>query len=139
MSLQLQIWNAKARAYESTEHTADPAKRGDVEQLADKGRSMAKVWRVASISRALKPKYVGPRHSGYDRSVETVQRDYLLWAQAKGLTHITAYNNRPPQNFAADTVVGYHKRRADKSVPVFTGEIAYITLEAHFAVEESAA
>jgi hypothetical protein len=126
---QLQFWNGKQ--YEPSAHAGilDP----------DEARAFAcgRAWRIVKAERPLKPKYNAPRYAGYSRSVGQVQREYLIWAESFGLKSVTAYNNRPPANFAADKVVGYHMRKADRSKPVYTGAIQYITLDAHFAVEET--
>lgn len=134
---QLQLWDAKTRTYMPTGNTVDSAVFKAVEALADTARLVSKAWRIVDGTRPTKnPKHHPPRGNSLT-AVEDIQRAYLLWAQAKGLTSIVAYNNRPPPNFAADRLAGYHKKRADKSVPLFTGEIRYITPEMQFAVDET--
>lgn len=123
--LQLQFWDGIKKAYVPQAN-------------APVGRCRS--WRrvLASKNWALNnPKHNPPRYAGYSRTQDEVQRAYLMWAQASGLKHVTAYSTRPPPNFAADRIEGYHKRKADRSVPLFAGTISYITLEQHFYVEQS--
>ena len=121
-TLQLQFWNPNVRAYIPTVETiSSDAPHSEVMALADRARNVGRAWRIADINRPCKnPKYYPPRRSS-SRSVEDVQVAYVTWAKAKGLTHITIYQQHAG-NFA------FARWYEDKT---------YITPEQQFAVEES--
>lgn len=109
---QLQFFDAKTRTYAPSAHQGDLS--------PDNARSVAcgRAWRIAAVSRPLKPKYNAPRSTARSRSIADVQGDYLRWAQAKGLARVTAFSDRPP------------------NPRLFAGEITYVDAAAYFAVTE---
>lgn len=124
--LSLQFWDAKTKMYVPCGAPIEP-ERKLIEAAVDAARTSGYPWRIAKIERPLKnPKHTPPRGSSTGRTIADVQRDYLTWAQAKGLTSIVAYSTKPPPKFAAD-----------KLIPLFSGEITYTTPDQQFAVEET--
>lgn len=93
-TLQLQFWNPNVRAYIPTMETIDSdAPSSAVAALADRARNVGRAWRIADINRPCEnPKHrPPPRRGAGTRSLELVQLEYVIWAKAKGLTHITIY------------------------------------------------
>ena len=117
-TLELQLWNPKAKAYEPTGATVVGGNRADVEAMADSARGKGGGWRICRPDRPTKnPRISTPRYTASSRSVEDVQRDYLAWAQAANRTRVTAYGRLPNKH-------------------LFTGEIVYTTPDEQFAVSE---
>lgn len=72
--------------------------------------------------------------NGYSREVVDVQRDYLAWAQARGLVRVTAFGNRPPLNRTKEADCYFSRRAQGPAKPVFLGDIHYIQADDYFTV-----
>ena len=135
-AMQLQFWDSRARAYVPA--SSCETERGAIERLADIGRAMYKAWRICKADRPLKPtRYVPPRGSATGRTVDDVQRDYLTWAQSRGLQSIHVYDRRPPVNWSPKTE--YRNSRGERfTIPrcdrLFYGVMVPISFDAQMAV-----
>lgn len=109
MDKQLQVWDGAKRSYIPVPTGGAP---GRAWRLVDpaKGRSTKN------------PKHHPPAHTSFPHSIQDVQKTYVDWAIANGLTTITVYKKYEM------------KIRAMR----WYGEIAVTTAEEQFAVEEVA-
>lgn len=134
--MQLQLWNPALKRYTVEANMADVLRGTDAAR--GHARSQANGWRICRADRPLKPKYIGPRSTA-GRPVEDIQRDYMRWARDANLTAVTMYESRPAPNFEKKDAGGwqYHRRGPRTwitAVPIFTGDIRYISVDQQFAV-----
>lgn len=128
-SLQLQFFNVRTKQYVPDSCFEKPGTDG-ARRLAEIGRASGRSWRLTGPDRPLKPVYRTPRPQS-NRTVAQIQRDYLTWAQAKGLQSVHVYTCKPVANYTEVYSVRYGKL---KGPPIFTGAMLQMTLEEHFAV-----
>lgn len=143
-SYQLQIFNAVTRSYEPIPGVVCYPSYDERNANVLIARAGAKRWRVCRADRPLKP----PRAkraaltAGYSRSIADVQREYLAWAQSKGLESVHVYAGKLPPN--SSPKFDYRDSRGERvtvaAVPrIFAGAMTTITPEEHFAVIETVA
>lgn len=84
--LQFQVFNG--RQYQPICNAKD---EDTLRHALGDARKAGTPWRIAKLDRALKPKYIKPQPNSV-HPVEHVQRAYLEWAKAKGITQISVYD-----------------------------------------------
>lgn len=131
--VQLQFWHPDKRAY-VPQSSCEPIDSDAHTRLLEIGRQCGRGWRVAKADRALTvpPLRRKALTAGYSRSIADMQRDYLAWAQARGLKSVHAYIAKPPPIRAE----AHDRRGRQCGSVIYTGDFTWLTQEQHFAVTE---